>query len=161
MTSSPSVEAQTNDEKLSRRYRLTRRLSKPKKRVRTSQRATGVICALETACTHIRVRAAEPLVTDRPPELLTPLPGRVPRAWMDPGVGIGRSQMFFERLSSTYSTPGSGFDAYLCFFRERSTGEQRDLTRLGALLVSADGPWRSRSSPPHLRSGVAPETFLV
>src|ERR671910_543868 len=32
--------------------------------------------------------------------------------------------------------------------------------RLGALLVSADGPWRSRSSPPHLRIDIAPETFI-
>jgi hypothetical protein len=100
MTSSPSVEAQTNDEKLSRRYRLTRRLSKPKKRVRTPQRATGVICALETACTHIRVRAAEPLVTDRPPELLTLLPGRVPRAWMDPR---GQQRKMTKFLLSDFS----------------------------------------------------------
>jgi hypothetical protein len=28
------------------------------------------------------------------------------------------------------------------------------------LFVSADGPWRRRSSLPRLRKGVAPETFL-
>jgi hypothetical protein len=70
VTSSPSVEAQTNDEKASRRYRPTRRLSKPKKRVRTPEGATDVIRALETACTHIRVRTAGPLVID--PGALTP-----------------------------------------------------------------------------------------
>jgi hypothetical protein len=38
-----------------------------------------------------------------------------------------------------------GFGAYLRFFSEASTCEQRDLTRLGALLSRADGPWRSTS----------------
>jgi hypothetical protein len=53
-----------------------------------------------------------------------------------------------------------GFDAYLRFVREGSVGERRDLTCLRALFVGADGPCKSRSSPPPLRIDIAPETFL-
>jgi hypothetical protein len=45
--------------------------------------------ALQMRCTHTEVRTAEPLITDRPHELLTPLPRHVPRAWMDPRFGRG------------------------------------------------------------------------
>jgi hypothetical protein len=56
------VGAQTSDDKFSRHYRPTRRLSKPKNRVLTPEGITEVIRALETACTHIRVRTAVRLV---------------------------------------------------------------------------------------------------
>jgi hypothetical protein len=80
---------------------------------------------------------------------------------MDPrGRQRKMEKVFMERFYSTYSWPGSGFDAYLRYFREGSVRERRDLTRLGALFVGAHGPRRSRSSQPRLRRGVAPETSL-
>jgi hypothetical protein len=69
-------------------------------------------------------------------------------------------KILFERLNSTYSSPGSEFGAYLRFFREVSARERLDLTRLEALFVGADGPWESRSSPPSLSRGVVVQTFL-
>jgi hypothetical protein len=98
------------------------------------------------------------------PGALTPAtpPRSCPRehGWMAPrGRHRKMRNVSLERLYSTYSWPGSEFDAYLRYFREGSPREQLDLTRLSALFVRPNGPCRSGASPARLRRGGTAGTF--
>src|SRR5215208_701743 len=73
----------------------------------------------------------------------------------------GVASLSAQALRSTYSWPGSGFNAYLRFFREGSASERRDLTRLGALFVGADDPGRSGFFPSRLREKAPAEKIRI